>query len=174
MNASSENIVRTMTITNTFYRSESYSEPDYDTAVEFSVSDITDEFYEFQFILGAFRVSLEIECSCWTTSHYYLLPEAGYRQVRNKEKPDTTSSSKHIYATVLSLKSGLEFEVARFDQNKDVIDAVLTGWNQSNKTQGLEILVNPNGLTHLFDALFETYFKRVKSDRLDNLEFDIQ
>lgn len=173
MNLNHDNQIRTMAISNTSYRKEGYSEPDYDTAVEYSISEVTNEFHEFQFLLGAFQVSLDIELSKWTTSYYYLLPEAGYKQVRNKERPDQSSSSKRFYATVLALNSGLEFDVARFDAVQVVVDEVLSAWDQTNKTQGVEFCVNPNRFAHLFDAIFETYFKRIKLALLDDLELEV-
>ncbi|MGR6425812.1 hypothetical protein ACUZ8Y_23060 [Aeromonas veronii] len=173
MNLNHESEIRTMAISNTFYRKERYSEPDYDTAVELSISEITEEFHVFQFLLGAFQVSLEVELSKWTTSYYYLLPEATYKQVRNKEKPDTSDSTKHLYATVQALNSGLEFDVARFDVEQAVIDEVLSAWDQTDKTQGIEFCVNPNRFAHLFDAIFETYFERIKLALLDDLELEV-
>ena len=173
MNLNQESEIRTMAISNTFYRKERYSEPDYDTAVEYSISAITDEFHVFQFLLGSFQVSLEVELSKWTTSYYYLLPEANYKQERNEEKPDTSGSTKRLYATVQALNSGLEFDVARFDVEQAVIDEVLSAWDQTDKTQGVEFCVNPDRFAHLFDAIFETYFKRIKLGELDNLELGV-
>lgn len=173
MSANQKNEIRTMAITNKLYRKERLSEPDYDTAVELSVAEGTDEFHVFQFLLGTFQVSLVVELSKWTTSYYYLLPEAGYKQVRNKEKPNASSSTQHFYATVLALNSGLEFDVACFDAFQVVIDEVLSAWDQTNKTQGIEFCVNPDRFTRLFDAIFETYIMCVKSVDLDDPEFGI-
>lgn len=173
MNPNQKKEIRTMAITNTLYRKDRLSEPDYDTAVELSVSEGTNEFHEFQFSLGAFQVSLGVELSKWTTSYYYLLPEAGYKQVRNKGKPSESSSSKHFDVTVQALNSGLEFEVACFDAIQVAVDEVLSAWDQTDKTQGVEFCVNPNKFAHLFDAIFETYLERIKFALLDDLELEV-
>ncbi|MNT95164.1 hypothetical protein D3C72_2369960 [compost metagenome] len=79
----------------------------------------------------------------------------------------------HFYATVLALNSGLEFDVARFDAIQVVVDEVLSAWDQTNKTQGVEFCVNPDRFAHLFDAIFETYFKRIKLALSDDLELEV-
>ena len=173
MNKNEKDAIKTMAITNTLYRKDGLSEADYDTAVEISVCEGTNELYEFQFLLGAFQVSLGVELSKWTTSYHYLLPEAGYKQVLNKGKPSKSSSSQHFYVTVQALNSGLEFEVARFDAIQMVVDEVLSAWDQTDKTQGVEFCVNPDKFAQLFDAIFETYFERIKLALSDDLELEV-
>lgn len=165
--------IRTMEIANVFYKVESYSEPDFDTQVEFSVSEITERHFVFEFTLGTFKVRVEIESSQWKTSNYYILPEAGNRQVRNKEKPDTSSSSKHICATAISLNSGLEFDVNVLDPDFIALDELLGGWSDTSKKQGEVFNVNPSRLTHLFDAVFDAYIRCVKSTALCDFELDL-
>lgn len=157
MNVSTMDTVRTMAITHMSYETKRYTEADYDTAVEYSVMNIMDEEYLLSLHLGEFEVLVEIDTSLTKTSHFYILQEYGNRHEHDVEKGDSTSFKRAIRATVFARKSKLQFDVNHFDPDEIALNEILAGWSNACHRAGEVFAVNPQRLSHLFDAVHSAY-----------------